>query len=52
MNIPFFDAYAQMPNYVKSMKEIMSKQKKHEAYGTVSPSYNYSAIIQRKLLES
>ena len=33
------------------MKEIMSNKRKLEAYGTVNFSENYSAIIQRKLLE-
>ena len=28
INIPFGDALAQMPNYVKFMKEIMSNKKK------------------------
>ena len=40
INIPFADAFAQMLNYVKFVKEIMSKKKKLEAYGTV----NFSEI--------
>ena len=51
MNIPFVDALAQMPNYVKFMKEIMSNKKKLDAYGTMSLSKSCSAIIQRKLPE-
>ena len=51
MNLPFVEALAQMPNYVKFMKEIMSNKKKLDSYGTVSLSENYSAIIQRKLPE-
>ena len=50
INIPFVDALAQMPNYVKFMKEIMSNKKKLEV-GTVNLSENCSSIIQRKLLE-
>ena len=50
VNIPFVEALAQMPNYVKFMKEIMSNKKKLD-YGTISLSYNCSAIIQRKLLK-
>ena len=49
VNIPFVDALAPMPNYVKLMKEIMSNKKKLEAYGTINLSENCTAIIQRKL---
>ena len=38
INILFVDALAQMPNYVKFMKEIMRNKKKLEAYGTVNLS--------------
>ena len=51
INIPFTDVLAQMPNYVKFMKEIMINKKKLEAYGTVNLTKNCSAIIQRKLPE-
>ena len=51
INIPFTDALAQMPNYVKFMKKIVSNKKKLEAYGTVNLTKNCSAIIQRKLPE-
>ena len=51
VNIPFMDALAQMPNYFKFMKEIMSNKKKLDVYGYVSLSENCSAMIQRKLLE-
>ena len=50
-NIPFAEALAQMPNYVKFMKETMRNKKKLDAYGAVSILENCSAIIQRKLLE-
>ena len=49
VNIPFVKALAQMSNYVKFMKEIMSNKKKLDAYGTVNLLENYSATIQRKL---
>ena len=49
VNIPFADALAPMPNYVKLMKEIMRNKKNLEAYGTINFSKNCSAIIQRKL---
>ena len=51
VNISFLDALAQMPNYVKFIKEIMSNKKKLDAYGIVSLSKSCSAIIQRKLPE-
>ena len=49
INIPFSDALAQMPNYMKFMKEIMTNKRKLEAYGTVNLSKNYNTIIQQKL---
>ena len=49
ISIPFADALAQMPNYVKFMEEIISNKKKLETYGTVNLTENCSAIIQRKL---
>ena len=51
INIPFVDALAQMPNYVKFMKEIMSNKKKLEAYRTINLIENCNAIIQQKLPE-
>ena len=51
INILFADAMAQMPNYVKFMKEIMSNKKKLKAYEIVNLSENRSIIIQRKLPE-
>ena len=38
-----------MPNYMKSLKEIMSNQRKLEAYGIVNMFENCSLIIQRKI---
>ena len=49
INILFSNALAQMPNYVKVMKEIMSNKKKLEAHGIVNLSDNCNTIIQRKL---
>ena len=51
INIPFANALAQMPNYVKFMKEIMSNKRKLESFGIVNLSENCSSMIQRKLLE-
>ena len=49
INIPFADTLKQMPNYVKFMKEMMSKKRKLEEYETVKLTEEYSAILQRKL---
>ena len=49
INILFADALAQMPNYVKFIKEIMSNKRKLEAYGTINLLENCSTIIQQKL---
>ena len=35
INIPFVDALEQMPNYVKFMKDVMSKKKRVEDYETM-----------------
>ena len=51
LNIPFADALAQMSNYARFMKEIMSNKKKLDSIGTVGLSKSCSAIIKRKLLE-
>ena len=51
VNIPLVEALAQMPNYVRFMKEIMSNKKKLDMYGTVNLSENCNEIIQRKLSE-
>ena len=51
MNILFVDALAQISNYVKFMKAIMSNKKKLDSYGIVSLSKSCTTIIQRKLLE-
>ena len=36
INIPFADALEQMPNYVKFMKEILSKKKRLSDFETVN----------------
>ena len=49
INIPFAKALAQMPNYAKFMKDIISKKRKLDDCGTVNLSTDYSAIIQRRM---
>ncbi|XP_062086212.1 uncharacterized protein LOC133792325 [Humulus lupulus] len=48
-NIPFAEALEQMSNYVKFMKEILSKKIKMEDYENVALTEECSAILQRKL---
>ena len=47
--MPFVDALAQMPKYVKFMKQILSNKKKLEEYETVALTEECSAILQKKL---
>ncbi|XP_062089553.1 uncharacterized protein LOC133796087 [Humulus lupulus] len=49
INIPFADALEQMPNYVKFMKEVMSKKIRLEDFETVKLTEECSAILQKKL---
>ena len=45
INIPFIEALAQMPNYEKFMKDIISKRRKLDVGGVVNLSTTCSAII-------
>ena len=47
INIPFAEALAQMPHYVKFMKDIISKKRNLDTRGAVSLSTNCNAIIQK-----
>ncbi|KAJ9173880.1 hypothetical protein P3X46_016972 [Hevea brasiliensis] len=49
INIPFTEALSQMPSYAKFLKEILSKKRKLEDYGTVALIEECSAILQNKL---
>ena len=49
INISFADALEQMPNYVKFMKDILSKKKRLSDFETVNLTEECSAILQRKL---
>ncbi|KAL5781937.1 hypothetical protein ACOSP7_006966 [Xanthoceras sorbifolium] len=49
INIPFAEALAQMPSYVKFLKEILSKKRRLEDHETVALTEECSAIIQNKL---
>ena len=49
INMPFVDALAQMPKYVKFMKQVLSNKKKLEEYETVALTEECSAILQKKL---
>ena len=45
INIPFPDALEQMPNFVKFMKEVMSKKRKLEEYKIIKLTEECSAIL-------
>ena len=49
INIPFADALEQMPNYVKFLKDIISKKRRLEEFEIVKLSKECSAILQKKL---
>ncbi|XP_073298528.1 uncharacterized protein [Primulina huaijiensis] len=49
INIPFADALEQMPNYVKFIKDVMSKKRKLQEFETVKLTEECSAILQKKL---
>ena len=49
INIPFAEALAQMPNYTKFLKDILSKKKKFAEEGVVNLTATYSVVIQRSL---
>ena len=51
IDIPFAEALAQMPQYVKFMKDIINKKRKLDEGWVVSLSANCSAIIQKNLLQ-
>ena len=49
INIPFADALEQMSNYVKFMKDIMSKKQRLEDYEMMKLIEKCSAILMKKL---
>ena len=49
IKIPFADGLEHMPNYVRFLKEMMSKKHKAEEFKTISLIEEFSDIVQRKL---
>ena len=49
INIPFFEAVTQMPQYAEFMKDILSKKRKITEEGIVSLTATCSAVIQKTL---
>ena len=49
INIPFVDAFAQMPSYAKFLKDILKNKRRLEDFETVKVNEECSAIIQNKL---
>ena len=48
INIPFADALEHMPNYVKFMKDILSRKRRLSEFETVNLTEECSAILKRK----
>ena len=49
INIPLVEAIAQMPKYVKFLKELISSKKKLQNFGTITLNKECSAIVSSKL---
>ncbi|KAK0595310.1 hypothetical protein LWI29_005505 [Acer saccharum] len=49
INIPFAEALAQMPTYVRFLKELLFNKRKLEEFETVALTEECSAILQNKL---
>ncbi|KAK0604843.1 hypothetical protein LWI29_020078 [Acer saccharum] len=49
INIPFAEALAQMPTYVRFLKELLSNKRKLEEFEIVALTEECSAILQNKL---
>ena len=49
INIPFAEALAQMPNYAKFLKDILSKKRRFSEEGVVSLTATCSAVFQKSL---
>ncbi|XP_016747509.1 uncharacterized protein [Gossypium hirsutum] len=49
INIPLVETLEQMPNYVKFMKDILSKKKRLSVYKTVALAKERNAFLQNKL---
>ena len=49
INIPFANALEQMPNYVKFMKDILSRKRRLSEFETMNLIEECSAILKRKL---
>ena len=50
INIPFVEALAQMPNYAKFLKDILSKKRRFAEEGVVNLTATCNAVIQKNLL--
>ena len=49
INIPLVEALEQIPNYVKFMKEILSKERRLEEFETVALTQDYNAMLTNRL---
>ena len=49
INIPFSEAFNQMPHYANFMKDLLSKKRKFTEEGIVSLNATCSAVIQKSI---
>ncbi|KAL5538669.1 hypothetical protein UlMin_044627 [Ulmus minor] len=49
INIPLVEALEQMPNYVKFMKDMLTKKRRFGEFETVALTHECSAVLQNKL---
>ena len=49
INIPLVEAIAQMPKYVKFLKELIFRKKKLQKFGTITLNKECSVIVSSKL---
>ncbi|KAA3460523.1 retrotransposon gag protein [Gossypium australe] len=49
INLPFVEAFSQMPTYAKFLKELLTNKRKFEEISTVELNEECSAIIRNKL---
>ena len=49
INIPFVEAFEQMPNYVKFLKDILARKRRLGEFETVALTQESSHMLQNKI---
>ena len=49
INFPLVEALEQMPSYVKFLKDILSKKRRHEEFETVALTQECSALFKNNI---